>query len=115
MADYNINYRDTGLESLSFVAIVFMILFFPIAIIILIIKARKSHIEGNNIKADTEKIKSEVSVMRSDELEKYYKLYQKGILTEAEYNAKKQNILHKTRFTHFAVLRQQRLLNKSKK
>lgn len=115
MADYNVTYRDTGTEALSGVAIVLIILFFPIAVIVIIvktiIKARKSHIEGNSIKANTDKVKSEVSLMRSDELERYYELYQKGSLTEAEYNAKKNNILHQTRFTKRAVLKEQYYLD----
>lgn len=115
MSDYNITYRNTGAEALSGVVIVLLILFFPIGIIVLIVrtisKVRRNHIEGNNMKAYTKQLEVETSLLESNELERYNELFQKGIISQAEYNAKKKQILYKASFNRKAIEREQRALN----
>ena len=114
MADYNVTYRDTGAEALSGVVIVFLILFFPIGVIVLIVrtisKVRREHIEGNQTKADTKRIKVDTSLLQSDELERYHTLYKKGIITLAEYNAKKNQILYNKKLNRRAIEHEQKIL-----
>lgn len=114
MADHNVTYRDTGAEALSGVVIVFLILFFPIGVIVLIVrtisKVRREHIEGNQTKADTERIKVDTSLLQSEELERYNSLYKKGIITLAEYNAKKNQILYNKKFNRRALKHEQKIL-----
>lgn len=117
MADYNVTYRDTGTEALSAVVIVLLILFFPIGIIVLIVrtvsKTKKEKIEGHQIKANTEQTKVETSILTSEELGRYHQLYMKGIITEAEFNAKRNQILHKAKFNRKAIAHEERKLLKS--
>ena len=114
MSDYNVTYRDTGTEALSAVVIVLLVLFFPIGIIVLIVrtisKVRRNHIEGNETKAYTDQIKAETSLLHSNELERYNELYKKGILTQAEFNAKKNQILYKAKFNRKAIENEQRAI-----
>lgn len=104
--------NNTGSGVLSIGLLVLLIIFFPIGIIVLIIrtisKTRIDHIEGNYTKAATESVKTENSILQSDELDRYNELYKKGILTRAEFEAKKNSILYKSKYNKKAVREEQK-------
>lgn len=114
MSDYNVTYRNTGSEALSVVLIVFLILFFPIGVIVLIVrtisKVKRDRIEGIETKARAEHIAAETNLLHSDILERYKNLLEKGIISQAEFNAKKNQILYKAKFNNRAIKREQKLL-----
>jgi len=97
MADYNVDVHDHGTEILSTGVVVLLILFFPIGVIVLIartINRLKNDKTGRDYtRQETAGLKSDLSLSQAAELEKYKQLHDKGILTDKEFEAKKQSIL----------------------
>lgn len=103
MEFYDINVRedvtvhDPAKEALSAVVIVLLIIFFPIGIIVFIVrtisKLRSEHVERKITRANIESIKSSTSLSHSKELQAYHELYLQGILDKEEFEAKKKMIL----------------------
>ncbi len=86
-------------EALSMTVTVLLIIFFPIGIIVLIVRTisrlKNEHVERNATRASIEQTKSATSISNSQELQAYYALYEQGILDKEEFEAKKRNILAK--------------------
>lgn len=103
MEHYDITVHDTAREGLSAVVIVLLIIFFPIGIIVFIVRAisrlKSEHEDRVLTRANVESIKTDTSITQSKEIAAYYELYQQGILNQAEFEAKKNSVLLKTKLT----------------
>ncbi len=99
MEDYNVTVHDPAAESLSLAVIILLFIFFPIGIIVFIVRTinrlKTDRINRKNVKADTEQIKTNTSILQATAIESYYDLYQKGILSQQEFEAQKNAILSK--------------------
>ncbi len=97
MADYNIDVHDHGTEILSTGVVVLLILFFPIGVIVLIARTinrlKNDKTDREHTRQQTAGLKSDTSLSQAKELEQYKQLLDRGIITEREFEAKKQSIL----------------------
>lgn len=100
MADYNIDVHDHGTEALSVGLLILLIIFFPIGIMVLIVRTasrlKNEKTNRDHIREETKRLKTDISLSQASELERYKALFDKGILTKIEYEAKKQSILKGT-------------------
>ena len=105
----DITVHDPAKEGLSLVVIVLLVLFFPIGIIFFIARnisrISTERTDRQHTKATTESIKTDTSILQSQEIASYYDLYQKGILSKAEFEAKKDSILLKKKLTAKSIRR----------
>lgn len=99
MEKYDITVHNSAEEGLSTVVIILLIIFFPIGIIVFIVrnisKLKTEHTDRVHTKAYTESIRTDTSISQSKEISAYYDLYKQGILTQNEFEAKKNSILLK--------------------
>lgn len=102
MEQYDINIHNAAEESLSAVVIVLLIIFFPIGIIVFICrsisKLKTEKIERQKTKMEISDINTTTSTKQTIELERWSDLRNKGIITEAEFNAKKEAIMYNKKF-----------------
>lgn len=101
MEHYDITVHDPASEGLSAVVIVLLIIFFPIGIIVFIARSvsrlKSDHEDRVYTRAHVESVKTDTSLSQSKEIAAYHDLYKQGILSKAEFEAKKNSILLKTK------------------
>lgn len=99
MEHYDVTVHNPAEEGLSIVVIILLIIFFPIGIIVFIArnvsKLKTEHVDRVQTKERTESIKTDTSISQSKEIMAYYDLYKKGILSQSEFEAKKNSVLLK--------------------
>lgn len=103
MADYNIDIHDHGTEIFSTGLIILLFLFFPIGVLVLIVRTI-SKLKNDKTNRDLQRqetigLKSDLSLNQAKELEQYKLLADKGILSEKEFEAKKRSILNGSSLT----------------
>ena len=106
MSDY-----DHGNEILSTGVVILLFLFFPIGIIVLIARTinrlRNDKIERDYTRAQTVNLKTDTSINQAEELARYKQLYDLGVITAVEFEAKKQSVLTGTSLKKELVRRRQ--------
>lgn len=107
MESYDVTVHDDSLGPLPLVVCVLLVLFFPIGIIVLIVRTasriKNEHTERQKIRAQTQEIKTKVSLANSAEIAAFHELYKRGILTEAEFEEKKRAVLLNKKFNPKAL------------
>lgn len=107
MESYDVTVHDDSLGLLGVVVCVLLIIFFPIGIIVLIVRTashvNKEHAERKRIKAETDVINTKVNLAHSAEIAAFHELYQRGILTQAEFEEKKRSVLLNKKFNPKAL------------
>lgn len=93
----DIHEHNEGEEILSIGIIILLVLFFPIGVILLIVrsisKTSKRSAETKEIKASTERIHNDISDSQAEQIAKYHALYKMGAISQQEYEAKKMSLM----------------------
>ena len=95
----DITIHEPGKDLLLTVVTILLIIFFPIGIVVFIFRQisrlRSESVNRKLTKAEIESIKTNTHISQSEEIAAYYKLYEQGILSKEEFEAKKISVLEK--------------------
>ncbi len=109
MEHYEVTVHDPAKEGLSAVVVILLIIFFPIGIIVFICRSisrlKTEKTDRQYTKARIESIRTDTNISQSREIAAYYDLYKQGILTQAEFEAKKESVLLKKKLTTKSIRR----------
>lgn len=99
MEHYDVTVHDPASEGLSLVVTFLLVIFFPIGIIVFIFRTvsrlKSEHEDRVYTRAHAESVRTDTSLSQSKEIAAYHDLYKQGILSKAEFEAKKESILLK--------------------
>lgn len=97
MNNQHVTVNNVGETIFSTGVIILLFLFFPIGVLVLIVRTirkwKDSKTERERVGAQTKSIDTDTENVKTEAIARYFALYQSGIISKDEFEAKKRSIL----------------------